>query len=662
MTQVFLDGQEVVVQNKTSIKLIKENPFFTKSGSSTLGITLPMHIEQNLKVLGHLNRLDNLTTPITLSATIKSGNKTIITGEAVVTEITEKSVKVQILGGTALMNFHNKMDNIYIDELDLGKWGKSYIGDSQATNTVYPLFMYLWYQYTTVGPGYNKDNEQRKLVDALFGFNNEWVAFPIYNETSGVMCNDWIFRVDMDNGNAVWGEKGYYIEPRSNIDGYDANGYPQVRFVVQPYLLPMIKRVFEALGYSIDLSSLENNALFSKIFIASANESPYRNKALPHWTVKEFITQLENFFGATFDVNEESKRITIMRRSEYISRGVVEIGEVLDEFTTSTDDNKNALSTSNVGYSEVDPFAKIEDWILNNAQRKYYDNYLQFELSVLTYWNFSGTNDPHYYDKYKGYIMEVGECNGVCWVCKNTNGGLFTSRIIAANYLKDRIVKENNKEVDIELKIVPVKVVTDYVKVYEKDKNGKDVLHQTLKGDYYYMSAPDHPVRTWDEERSYSDESIIIDVEAAINGEGTFENGKDDLMRIAINAGAFSHHSSWTTTIEGVDTFYHKYPKPVVFSHEWENSINGTYDITKYGLNLTDACTKISLATEVFASEPKVNTNKKYCIKFITHDILNPGFKFIIRNQTYLCEKLEYQIKETGVEELVTGYFYRLEE
>ena len=101
MTQVFLDGQEVVVQNKTSIKLIKENPFFTKSGSSTLGITLPMHIEQNLKVLGHLNRLDNLTTPITLSATIKSGNKTIITGEAVVTEITEKSVKVQILGGTA---------------------------------------------------------------------------------------------------------------------------------------------------------------------------------------------------------------------------------------------------------------------------------------------------------------------------------------------------------------------------------------------------------------------------------------------------------------------------------------------------------------------------------------------------------------------------------
>lgn len=661
MTQVFINGQEVVVQNKTSIKLIKENPFFTKSGSSTLGITLPMHIEQNIKVLGHLNRLDNLTTPITLSATIKSGNKTIITGEAVVTEITEKSVKVQILGGTALMNFHNKMDNIYIDELDLGKWGMSYGSDSQATNTVYPLFMNLWYQYTTVGPGYNKDNEQRKLVDALFGFNNEWVAFPIYNETSGVMCNDWIFRVVMNNGVSTWGEKGYYIEPRSNIDGYAANGYPQVRFVVQPYLLPMIERVFEALGYSIDLSSLENNELFSKIFIASANESPYRNKALPHWTVKEFITQLENFFGATFDVNEESKRITIMRRSEYISRGVVEIGEVLDEFTTSTDDNKNALSTSNVGYSEVDPFAKIEDWIVNNAQRKYYETYNQFVLDVLNHNGILETN-PNYYDKYKSYIIEVGDRKGVCWVCKNTNGGLLTSRIIAANYLKDRIVKENNKEVDIELKIVPVKVVTDSeLGVYQKDAYNNDVLFTTLNGDYYYMSAPDHPVRTWEEERSYSDESIITDVEAAINGEESIENSKDDLMRIAINAGAFSHHYYWLT-IEGYDTFYHKYPKPVVFSIQPENSINGTSDIKGYGLNLTDAYTEKSLATEVYASEPKVNTNKKYCIKFITNDILNPGFKFIIRNQTYLCEKLEYQIKETGVEELVTGYFYRLEE
>lgn len=661
MTQVFINGQEVVVQNKTSIKLIKENPFFTKSGSSTLGITLPMHIEQNIKVLGHLNRLDNLTTPITLSATIKSGNKTIITGEAVVIEITEKSVKVQILGGTALMNFHNKMDNIYIDELDLGKWGMSYGGDSQATNTVYPLFMNLWYQYTTVGPGYNKDNEQRKLVDALFGFNNEWVAFPIYNETSGVMCNDWIFRVVMNNGVSTWGEKGYYIEPRSNIDGYAANGYPQVRFVVQPYLLPMIERVFEALGYSIDLSSLENNELFSKIFIASANESPYRNKALPHWTVKEFITQLENFFGATFDVNEESKRITIMRRSEYIGRGVVEIGEVLDEFTTSTDDNKNALSTSNVGYSEVDPFAKFEDWIVNNAQRKYYETYDQFVLDVLNHDGILETN-PNYYDKYKSYIIEVGDRKGVCWVCKNTNGGLLTSRIIAANYLKDRIVKENNKEVDIELKIVPVKVVTDSeLGVYQKDAYNNDVLFTTLNGDYYYMSAPDHPVRTWEEERSYSDESIITDVEAAINGEESIENSKDDLMRIAINAGAFSLHYTWLT-IEGFDTFYHKYPKPVVFSIQPENSINGTSDIKRYGLNLTDAYTEKSLATEVFASEPKVNTNKKYCIKFITNDILNPGFKFIIRNQTYLCEKLEYQIKETGVEKLVTGYFYRLEE
>lgn len=652
MTQVFLDGKEVFVKENNSIKLIRENPFFTKAGSSTLNIVLPMHIEQNIKVLGYINRLDCIDKPITMAAKIVSGNKTLITGEAIITEVTAENVKVQILGGTSLMNFHNKMEDIYIDELDLGKWGMSYAGSSQATNVVYPLFMALWYDYSLVGPGYNKDRKQEEFREVLFGLDNEWVAFPIYNETSGVMCNDWIFRSDPENDYKI------YLEPRVNIGDEVGNGYPQVRFVVQPYLLPMIEKVFKKLGYTIDLNSLKSNELFSKIFIASANERAQRNKALPHWTVKDFITQIEIFFGATFDVDEDSKHITIMRRSDYISRGSYFVNEILDEFTISKDDNKNALSTSNVGYKEVDKFAKIEPWILENAKHKHYSTHSEF---LKEYYQDTDllTASQSFYDKYKGYIIHIDD-TGIEMVCKKPEGSAFEGGPTPANYFKDRIVK-NNSELDIELKIVPVNIVKqNAVAVYLTYEN-KDSHFNTYVGDNYYMSAPDYPVRTWEEERATTEENIIVDVEAAINGEENFYDSKDDLMRIAINAGAFSLHNNWIE-IPGTESTPILYPKPLVYSWQQEFNKDAQPNITSYGLNLCVGRPTISLATEVYNSEPIVDTQKKYCIKFITDGILNPGYKFIIHNQTFLCEKLEYDIKDTGLEKLVTGYFYRLEE
>lgn len=660
MIQLFLDGKEVVTQSNTTIKLIRENPFFTKAGSSTLSIVLPMHIEQNIKVLGYINRLDYMHKPITMPASIKAENKTLITGEAVVIEVTEEHVKVQILGGTSLMNFYNKMEEVFIDELDLGTWGMAYNEETQTSNVVYPLFYQIWLEYINNIAWRGRDYAQEIFIEQLFGLDNEWVAFPIYNETSSVMCNDWIFRAIKIDGVDSPGENGYYIEPRNNIDDWEPNNYPQVRFVVQPYLLPMIKRVFNALGYSIDISSLSGNALFSKIFIAAANERAYRNKALPHWTVKEFITQLENFFGATFDVDEETKKITIIRRSDYINRGSYSIEDVLDEFSVSNEEDQNALSTSNVGYEEVEPFARIEPWIIENAKHKYYATHSEFLEDYLSGGDLFGLAQ-NYYDKYKGYIIHVEE-SGITYVCKNPYGSWFEGGPTIANYFQDRIIKDNNSELDVELKIVPVKIVTENGKaIYSRDSSEKDIHVGGLTGDCYYMSTPDYPVRTWEEEPVTTDEDVITDVEAAINGEESFDESKDDLMRVAINSGAFSMHYS-LLEIEGYEAKSHKYPKPIVFSWQQEYDISGQKKIAAMGLNLCEGVPEISLATEVYDAEPVVNTDNKYCIKFVTTDILDPGFKFLIRNQVYLCEKLEYQIKETGVEKLVTGYFYRLEE
>ena len=75
MIQIFLNDKEVFFQENTSLKLIKSNPFFTREGSSTMSITLPMKIEQNIKVLGHIYRMDYSHKPIKYTAKIIENDK-----------------------------------------------------------------------------------------------------------------------------------------------------------------------------------------------------------------------------------------------------------------------------------------------------------------------------------------------------------------------------------------------------------------------------------------------------------------------------------------------------------------------------------------------------------------------------------------------------------
>lgn len=653
MTRLFLNDQEVFMQEDASVKLIKENPYFTKSGTSTYNINIPMNISQNVKVLGNLNRLDNSMKPSMLKARIVAGNKTVIVGEAIVTEITEELIKIQILGGTSLMNFYNKMETKYIDELDLGKWENSYVDAHTVRNRSYNFFFQnIWSAYLgKIGLG-GADGAQAYLMSTLFE-GSDWVAFPVYNETSEVMCNDWIFRK---------GNNGYfYLKPRNNIDSDAPNGYPQVRFAIQPYLLPMIKKVFRALGYSIDISSIENNTLFSKIFIASAHEYLALNKSLPHWTVKDFIEQLECFFGVVFVCDEETKHITVVHRAEYVNhRNTYEIKDVVDEFTISDDsDDIMTLSSLNVGYAETDQYSKLEPWILDNAKKKHYATSIDLTNEIINYKKEGGTGNFYedFYNDHKGYLLYVDDINQIYIAKAPVDApGLIILNTPSVHHFRDRIVKSDNEDLDVELKIVPVKILRTQCPAYETDSEGKDKFITNFLLDIFYMSNPDYPVRNW-EEPVTTDENVIEDIDLAINGEESQkEASKDDLMRIAINDRAYTRH-----TFAATDEVSYQYPRPIDYSLGKAYDINGELTRGNIGLNLHDVPGVVSLSSEVFAPELRISKNL-YCIKFITDRILDVDGKFIIRNKTYVCKRLEYQISISGIEKMVTGYFYELEE
>lgn len=113
-TQVYPDGQQ-------SIKLTKENPYFTQSDSYTLDVTLPMAITENRSFFRNINRMERSKKVERMKCRLTVDNRLLLDGSAKVTQVSEQEVKVQLLGGNSEIYFLSDDEKNYIDNLPLGE-------------------------------------------------------------------------------------------------------------------------------------------------------------------------------------------------------------------------------------------------------------------------------------------------------------------------------------------------------------------------------------------------------------------------------------------------------------------------------------------------------------------------------------------------------------
>ena len=98
MITLLLDNKKAIIKNGTSIKLTRENPFFTDSGDYTLDVVLPLQgCIENQRIFGVLHygsmshkKLASKVFSFSLHTEILS-----LEGRAVVTNVTHEEVKVQ---------------------------------------------------------------------------------------------------------------------------------------------------------------------------------------------------------------------------------------------------------------------------------------------------------------------------------------------------------------------------------------------------------------------------------------------------------------------------------------------------------------------------------------------------------------------------------------
>lgn len=681
MIELFLDNKPAVLRDNASIKLTRENVYFTKSGSYTYDIELPLGCAENRAILGNINRKDVSAHYREFRAILRVNNQVLLDGKAVLHQVTDISAKVQLMGGNAEMNFYTKGSDLYVDELDLGDWfnelnwspgpqehhkGDAFLLLDQEHNAIYTNN----YLHSTAYTNWMKRWWSNAEGVSSNNATDKGVMFPVINESAsyregtnnaeannleggGVIVNGYILRLDNDDS-----QLKYYPEFRYSWPNGPATKVPQVVPSFQPMLVMMIVKVLNASGYPLEDASeiaLLSNSLFRHIFIVSANNRIELNKSLPHWTVNEFITQIEQLLGIVIEVDEVSKKSRVIFRNDYWQDDstTIAIADVVDEYSVEIDKEETTdISNGNIAFSDVeDGFEHLSDEITAAVEI----DTTRFP-TILSMQNALAVGAIHKEDKSKIFVAQGHQFIVI------DNNGYYEFREV--NQLRMLQRNQDKTDKDIELKIVPCPITQWECPYVRSTKNNQGQYTDTVQGSVTVdvFTRPDIEHIGTDS----VDVDDEMDIEALINGEQDVPDKADtiDLMYIGVIPADCNY-------IEDRIRFY--WPRPISW-HKWRITSSGIdpgYGIKAPGsainqlefleLNPTSSnYNDRSLYSESMNTSVTIDTTVKHCIKFVSNKVIQPSGIFIIHGQRFACEKLEYSIISKGVSPIVTGYFYRL--
>ncbi len=143
-TILFLNNTQVYPDGNQTIKLTRENPYFTQSDSYTLDVTLPMDILQNRRFFQNLHRQDRSKQPPNYTCRLLVDNRPVLVGTATVTQVTQLAVKVQLLGGKSEINFLAKDGGAYLDEMDIGRGMATYDSETHISTHITTEGVRFW--------------------------------------------------------------------------------------------------------------------------------------------------------------------------------------------------------------------------------------------------------------------------------------------------------------------------------------------------------------------------------------------------------------------------------------------------------------------------------------------------------------------------------------
>lgn len=363
MIQIYINGLKAAVDKDFTMEYVVENRLFTNADGYSLDIELPLKdCEENIRIFGILFHRDSDLSAIRYPAQIVSNHVT-LSGVVVIVGVSETSVKVQFLEGRSAQNNDIKLDEVYINDLEIGPAFKA------EDNNCY--------------------NEWDNIDNAKF------VPLPWVNNNSD--------SGNLQNNIKVNGTFPYNYEWDLKVEGLS----------VQWYLIPVIKAICDNVGYRCDLSELENSRFR---YLLICNSLPYAlgvkeyAHALPHWTVNEFFENIEIILQGEFDIDNIAKTVKFSFTSDVLRAIEPEmLWQVVDEFDADVDASDDADSKSlikNVAFADNGSrFWKFKScqWAIDNWKKRLPggDGWVYPTGDVASMWYYDDQGHRHYKGEYR---------------------------------------------------------------------------------------------------------------------------------------------------------------------------------------------------------------------------------------------------------------------
>lgn len=567
MVSLYIDGTPLVLPSDFATEIKVENSFFTKNGEYTYDFKIPLNNPTNAAMYAHLHRLNNVSEiKEKRQAVLMADNRCYINGTEIITDWTDDSVSIQLASGNSELNYLIGA-SLQVSFLDMGK-----VELTDETGRV----------------SYYTQSLQGSYPDYDF------VAVPV--STPAGILNEWRFSV---------ASSAYSLRLADDT----------IR-VVQPYLCALVRRMLNALGYTIGVNQLEESRYKQLIAVHDVNTLEYA-KMLPGWSVKDFFENLERMFNLVLVVNNRDRTVDIVFANQfYIAAEEVHLNAVEDDYEVETDEENTLLMTNaNVGYdlpdSEYFRFAKMSENLMNLCEKVEQPSL----LNVGAYFKGNTPNRTICIDTSTGrqYVYRP-------YQLANFQGGLYPLREVNQYANLDKGGEE------VTLKFIPCAQVYHSIPCY--DAGGEKV------GDYIWsLPSIEGNVTTEGEDVSALNMTELIT-------SGKTDSGNSGSGRLSL---AFWHGcKSENALAPALPTGY-----PLVMSDNMFQVL--TDGIEGAPMVVVDAQYSLRLPVldaELYSGVYDIDTTKSY--KFYTSDPNLPDAHliFVIRNKRFVCREMNFTIAQ----------------
>lgn len=574
MTRLFIDGQEVVLSENFELELITENPYFTRNGEYTYDIDIDLRDAHNRSIYQNINRSDVTKGIKNRKATLMSGALEIISGMEVVLSIENYTAKIQIVAGNSQLNYEGGDTNIRSMLLD----GIS-MSSQEAVNTLFGNFP----EYKVVYPpivNYTESNGDMSIL------NN-------------VQVGEDISFTDLEN-----------ISP-------------------QYYLLYVIENLITKLGFTKGVNELEDDPVWSRLFIVNPYKDSILQELLPDWTINEFIEQIELFLDCIISIDKVNGRFNIISLNKYFeNQDIVYLDNVIDDSVEKTFDvdTNYAFAYKYVSYDlpsdKYYNYLKLKDGVRENCSIVSSPEWDDFQTQYEQY--YSGPYILHSDDYGLDYVVTDYSVSG-----ETKKGLIIVDRFKDAGDLDSRD-KSSFQIVPAEIEKISIYSVTGgryligpAVKKLKTDL-GSNAINDLINSSEVKSDIPD---------KLYV--GIYYGIQKALNrGPNEFPGEYWDKMPMGSNDRYFIQEPTTLGGNQAILTL-------------------PDYTITLDGDN--------GLFNRIYKNKREIDTSVEYTFQFLTNTVYKLDRIFVIRNKRYYCKEIRYKITPKGMDKIAEGVFYLAE-